>query len=140
SPSSTKKCRGTARMAANTVSFTMPCSRRRLTMRSRERSEFSPRLSVAFQPATDGTAGPDGRPGSPLPALRDAGSGEARPAGPATIIRVLLLAADGPLPKLDRPKRMTVPEANGEGVSGLRIWDRPIPRYGAVDRSGSGPA
>src|SRR3546814_9807263 len=67
----------------------------------RERSEFKPKLTIVETwRLTRGAFG------ARLPGLK---------------MRVLLLAVEGPPPRLDRPKRLVVPVANGKGVTGLRI-------------------
>jgi len=49
------------------------------------------------------------------------GDDVARAPGPLGKIRVLLLAGDGPSPKLEPRKRFPAPVVNGEGFNGLRI-------------------
>src|SRR3546814_15399672 len=67
----------------------------------RERSEFKPKLTIVETwRLTRGAFG------ARLPGLK---------------MRVLLLAVEGPPPRLERPKRLVVPVANGTGVTGLRI-------------------
>src|SRR5690606_1609581 len=105
SPSSTNKCLGTAIMAASTRPSCMPCLRRRAIIMPRERSEFKPKLTlVDVVLRTD-----------------DAVAGTL----PCKMTRVLLLLAETPPPKLERPKRLVLPVEKGEGATGLRITAPP---------------
>src|SRR5690606_4701880 len=121
-------------MAASTRSSSMPCSRIRDTIRSRARSELSPGLSDSLT----GTEAPEAWDlPCPVPGGRKGEDGPGLATGPVPRMRGLLLAGDGPLPKLDRPKRVTVPVANGEEFSGgLRILGQPNPLLGAIVHNG----
>src|SRR5690606_34669422 len=88
-------------MAASTRSSCMPCLRRRAIIMPRDLSEFEPKLTVLDVLA---------RAAGPLAGTL-----------PCRSTRVLLLLADTPPPKLERPNRLVLPVAKGEGTTGLRI-------------------
>src|SRR3546814_16097601 len=83
----------------------------------RERSEFKPKLTVVD--------------------VVERAAGTLAGALPCRRTRVLLLLAETPPPKLERPNRLVLPVAKGEGTTGLRIAAPPSHGFVSIARSAS---